>query len=636
MAEGTAPAKEKKKAPPRASIKGVNISPGVRVSLYSQAKYLPQEFRDNSGLRLPFVTYFQDPWVAAAKPEMGFDEETMVDWEPGLTDGPTSSRFAVVDFNGDTGKVNPPAVWNEQLQTFTAADGTSLTKNAKDHPSFHQVNVWVLLQRALAFFEDGSALGRRIPWAFEGNRLIVVPHAGFAENAFYDRESKSLQFYFFGSTEKPVFTCLSTDIVCHEFAHAVLDGVRPLFNESISPETAAFHEFTGDISAILLTLRNNSMRRLEADETKGDLGKADSFAQIAEEFGQALDGHPYLRTGRNKHTMQSLAGEREPHRLSEVLTGAMYDVLLRLGEHYSEEEVGKKPKSPRQIFWAVADRMPRMAIQPLDLLPPVEVSFHDYALAVCRSQQLSDPMDPNGYYAMLLEVFVKRGIMSAAEAVEMKQPRYLNERMQLSVRHSVDDISRSRAAAYRFLDDNREDLLIPANRDFFVADLYDAKKRSRQNMAMPRQIVLQYVWREEVKLDGARFGKFNGRTTSMLCGGTLVFDEIGNALHWAMKPGALPYGGKRERGGKVARMWDKAVVEGTARRAKMLDDIAAQLAAGRVGSIAGTPKGMLGSAPPVLVDELENEEVRFTLPPHMGLSLKEEEETGERQWQISC
>ena len=56
--------------------------------------------------------------------------------------------------------------------------------------------------------------------------------------------------------------------------------------------------------------------------------------------------------------------------------------------------------------------MQRTAIQPLDLLPPVEVTFRDYALAVCRSQQLSDPLDPEDYYGMLIEVFRKREILT--------------------------------------------------------------------------------------------------------------------------------------------------------------------------------------------------------------------------------
>src|SRR6185369_4028411 len=108
---------------------------------------------------------------------------------------------------------------------------------------------------------------------------------------------------------------------------------------------------------------------------------------LAEEFGQAVSGRPYLRTARNKETMTTLAGETEPHRLSEVLTGAMFDVLIAIAGNY--QAVGGL--SPVKAFWSAADRMQRMAIQPMDLLPPAEVTFRDYALAACRSQRLADP-----------------------------------------------------------------------------------------------------------------------------------------------------------------------------------------------------------------------------------------------------
>lgn len=637
------------KVPRRTTIPGVSISPDERVSLYSQARYLLQGFKEKSGLLLPFVTYFQDPWVAKEHPEQAFDTRTYVAWEPGLNDGPTSARFAVVDYNADTGTLEAPAEWDEKLQQFVGSDGCKLDAAAKDSFAFHQVNVWVLLQRALAFFEDGSALGRRIPWAFEGNRLIVVPHAGYGENAFYDRSSKSLQFYYFGSSAETVYTCLSTDIVCHEFGHAVLDGVRPHFNESSSVETAAFHEFMGDLSAILLTLRNNSLRRTQADATRGNIGESTTLSSIAEEFGQAVEGRPYLRTASNTYKMADMAQETDPHRLSEVLTGAMFDLLKRLAEHYrddpgdsaAEPDTATKPPSPRQVFWRAADRMPRVAFQALDLLPPVEVTFRDYALAVCRAQELADPVDPHGYYDMLIDVFRNRGILTGEDERQLKAPRYLNERFQLSVHHSIDDISRSRAAAYRFLDDNREDLLIPANRDFFVADLYDARKRSRQNAPLPRQIVLQYVWREEVPLDGPQFGEFNGRITAMLCGGTLIFDDTGTVLSWAMRPGSQPYGGKRQRRGKSRVKWDAAVAEGLARRQALLESVAAQLADGRVGAIAGSGQGLLGSQAPPLTAEVDGDNrVRFRLSPHLNLSSDRQQQeakaSGERKWQISC
>jgi hypothetical protein len=621
----------------RKSIKDVDLSPADRVSLYAQARYLPKELRQKAGLLLPFSTYFQDPFVAKTDPQKGVDDEVFVCWEPGLADGPTSSRFAIVDYNADTGRLEPPAVWSEEAQAFVDPGGKLLDETTTSTFTFHQVSLWAILQNALSFFEDGSALGRSIPWAFEGNRLIVVPHAGFGENAFYDRDSKSLQFYYFGSEEETVYTCLSVDIVNHEFAHAVLDGIRPLYNESSHAETGAFHEFVGDLAAILLTLQNGRLRRQLAESSLGKFADATTLSSLAEEFGRAVSDRPYLRTAKNDHTMAEMANETEPHRLSEVLTGAMFDILVAVGDNYQKQDGDRQAKTPSAAFWYAADRMQRMAIQPLDLLPPVDVTFRDYALAVCRSQRLADPLDPEDYYGMLIDVFVKRGILSEADRKELQEPRYLSERLALSVPHSIDGLSRSRAAAYRFLDDNREDLLIPASRDFFVADLYDARKRGRQNLPMPRQIVLEYAWREEMRLDGPRFAGFDGRRTTMPCGGTVVFNEDGNVLSWMMKPGSLPYGGKRIRGGRTAAHWDDAVREGTERRNRLLDDIAAQLAAGRVGRMVASPKGLMGSmVPPVIVED-DGEMVRFQRSPHLHLSEdKHFEYTGDRQWEISC
>jgi hypothetical protein len=639
------------KAKARKGIDDVHISPSERVSLYATARRLPASFREKSGLQLPFVTYFQDPFVAKLDPAKAFDEKVLVNWEPGLADGPTSARFAIVDYNADTGKLETPAEWNETLQRFVS-EGAVLDQRSAGKFQFHQVSVWAILQRTLAFFEDGGGLGRTIPWAFEGNRLIVVPHAGYGENAYYDRRSKSLQFYYFGDDKDTVYTCLSSDIVSHEFGHAVLDGVRPYFNESSSVQTAAFHEFIGDLTAILMTLRNNTLRRLLADATKGKIEEATTLSSIAEEFGKAVSGRPYLRTALNDDKLSKLENETSPHRLSQVLTGAMFDLLMRVAAQYQRSpedqpeadgdgtSAGTSRKAtPKQAFYRAAERMQRMAIQPLDLLPPVEVTFRDYALAVCRAQRLSDPIDPHGYYDMLIEVFRKRDILSAEDERELKEPQYLHDRLGLSVYHNIDDISRSRAAAYCFLDDNREDLLIPANRDFFISDLYDAKKRARQNVPLPRQIILEYVWREEVPLSGPQFGKFDGRVTTMLCGGTLVFDDYGNVLSWAKKPGSEPYGGKRNRGGAVRLQWESGVKEGLARREALLKGLSARIAAGGIGAIAGSVKGILGSHVPPMTAEEDDEMVQFHLSPHLHLSEDqqlEDEETGERQWEISC
>lgn len=269
----------------RTSRTGVRVAPDTRVSLYSRARYLPAGFKKDIGLLIPLAIRFADPAAARTDPESVFDETVLVPWEPHLVDGPTSSRFAVVDYNADSETLEPPAVWDASSETFVDLHGRPFGPKAVRSFQFHQVSVWALLQNALAFFEDSAALGRSISWAFEGNRLIVVPHAGYGQNAYYDRASKSIQFYYFGSAKNPSYTCLYDDIVHHEFGHAVLDGIRPLLSETISYETAGFHEFMGDFTAILLTLHNHTIRRQQI-VVAGGFEQATRVASIAEELGR--------------------------------------------------------------------------------------------------------------------------------------------------------------------------------------------------------------------------------------------------------------------------------------------------------------------------------------------------------------
>ena len=597
---------------------------------------------------LPFFTYFQDPFVARLDPKKAFDE-VLVAWEPGLTDGPTSSRFAIVDYNADAGTLAPPAVWDEQSQAFVGVAGAALDTNAAGTFQFHQVSVWALLQCSLAFFEDGSALGRTIPWAFEGNRLIVVPHAGYGENAYYDRASKSLQFYYFGSEKDTVYTCLSTDIVHHEFGHAVLDGIRPLFNESSHPQTAAFHEFMGDLTAILLTLKNDTLRRQLAAASGGKFEKADD-AGVARRGvrpggqGPAVPAHRAATTDK----MSDMVDETSPHRLSEVLTGAMFDVLIALGERYQErgeDDAGEEPTKKKTPIAGVLGRRRPHAADGHPAARPAASRGGDVPrlrpggvplAAALRSAR------PGGLLRHADQgVSRSRDPLGRGRAAVLREPRYLYDRLDLSVRHSIDDISRSRAAAYRFLDDNREDLLIPASRDFFVADLYDAKKRA------PAEPAAAPADRPAVRL--ARGGPAGRpavrpvrRAAPRRCCAAARWCSTRTATcsPGCMKPGSEPYGGKRTRRGKKAEEWAKAVREGDARKAALLDHLAAQIAAGRIGTLLGSPKGLLASHGAADDRGGRRGPGAFPTSPHLHLSSDEDvandSETGERQWEISC
>jgi hypothetical protein len=275
----------------------------VLTDLYEAREFLGVDTLKKTGLRMPVQVYFKDPDVAAKTANAGIDADFTTPWEPGLRDGPTSARFAVVDYDSTRNVLTPPAIWDRKRNCYVAPDGkTVLDAKQKNLYQYHQLSVWAIVQNTLDFFESSFALGRRISWAFEGNRLLIVPHAGYGENAYYDRASKSLQLYWFddASGKGKVYTCLSSDIVNHEFGHAVLDGLRPYYYESVNAQTAAFHEFLGDLTAILMALRNSAFRRIVLKESNGKLTGSQLLAGLAQQFARATEDAPYLRSGLNK------------------------------------------------------------------------------------------------------------------------------------------------------------------------------------------------------------------------------------------------------------------------------------------------------------------------------------------------
>ena len=631
---------KKTKAPDKVDANGSveksdrKLTRATLIELYAARRYLGLATLKETGLRLPIEVYFKDPAVAKASEGAGFDNEFTAPWEPGLRDGPTSARFAVVDYDSTTNTLTPPAVWDRRQNCYRAPDGTLLDSKTKDLFQYHQLSVWANVQNTLDFFESGFALGRRISWAFEGNRLIVVPHAGYGENAYYDRASKSLQFYWFGDDNNRVFTCLSSDIVNHEFGHAVLDGLRPYFYESVGAQTAAFHEFFGDLTAILMAFRNNAFRKVVLKESNGDLNTAQLLAGLAQQFGEAVSNAPYLRSALNDQTMEKLAGKLEPHALSEVMTGTMFEILKGVFAKHRENELERykegRSSKPSDVR-ALADTVPRMqmlAFQPLDLLPPCAVTFQDYALAVLRSEQVANPTDPSGYRALMLDCFIKRGVLTESDKAELLEPAPVFQRPPLDVFHPVDAIAASRGGAYRFLDDNRAKLLIPLNADLIVTEIVRASKLARDGRLLPEQIIVQYIWREELVLEGQRFGRFAGERTTMLCGATMVLDQNGNLIHWARKPGSVSAGTNAAAAAEQA--------EGAARRSELLETIAARVAAGTIGETIGGELGLLERATPPFGFQRLDGTIRFQLAPHFSIRGDVElDDTGDRQWQIS-
>ena len=669
--------------------KDIKVRKADLESLYQASRFLNKDTRRRVGLIMKIPVFIQDPLVAMQNPTLGV-ELIEVRLDTSLGDGPTSARIAVVDYNADTQKLLDPVKWLEKQGWFYTPTGDPLPNsphdlaNEKDlrkyeveykdfiqsalkNPYFHQVNVWGIVQRVLEFYEDSQALGRPVPWGFDGNRLLVVPHAGYGENAYYDQSTKSLQFYYFGDESNPGYTCLSHDIIAHESGHAILDGIRPLYNENSSTETAAFHEFIGDLTAILLALFNSDIRHFVALKTKANLQEDLILSSIAEEFGQDVYARPYLRSASNKLTMEDpdIKKSLSAHNISQVLTGAMFDILIGIarmhmdknlplsGEELPAETPGKpqvrtpRKVTPLQAMWWAADRFRRVALQPLDLCPPCDIQFIDYAKAVIRNDILTNPVDAEGYRTIMLQVFHDRKICKCKYKHGQELPidcefqDAIYQPKQEFTYHDINRVSRSRTAAYYFLNDNREVLRIPLHQDIVVCDLYDNGKLGALGERLPHQIVLEYIWKEELEFKdqtarGMKFGWLEGKKVIMYCGGTLVFDDRGNLLSWFRKPGIQLLDPDMEK--KLQKSPKKTKLEraqlidmeiGRKRANTILTQIYEKLQKGKIGlmdeSKAGLPQEMLRPVTAYEKDGL----VRFINTPHLR---KDDRDTEESTW----
>ena len=277
-----------------------------------------------------------------------------------------------------------------------------------------------------------------------------------------------------------------------------------------------------------------------------------------------------------------------------------------------------------------------MAVQPLDLLPPADVTFEDYACAVLRAEQIVNPDRPRWLSRHDDRRLRRRAASSsAALAGGAEEARHLSSaarrRRSITIPPSI---AASRANAYRFLDDNRRDLFIPFAADVVVTDAAMAQKLTVSARRLPKQLLLQYIWREDVRARRPAVRPVRrARRPACCAAATLALDIDGNVLSWQRKPGTLPLveGPRRKSGPRRTR--SKA---GKARREAFLDALAARIAAGRIGdSVAGSAIGLLEKSIAPMTSYTVDGTVRFGLSPHIGIRSDEDEEMGERPWTIS-
>jgi hypothetical protein len=429
----------------------------------------------------------QDPFVAGQTGRGSIVHPVVVRDRGGFTEGPACRRVAVVDLDFNTGKLRTPAKFDPRgspyrdIASYEVAIPTK--KGARVMPwsrgtakgldvgelgfiplddPFMKVSVFGTVLRTICLVQDPAVLGREIEWAFPGKQILVVPRAAELDNAFYHRDSHSLQFYY-GSTShgSTVYSGLSQDIVAHETAHAIIDGIAPELYDAISPESLAIHEGLADLTAALLSMRNRELaQKLGQKINTKEFQESSRFSRIAEEFGRWRGHGDALRDICNTKTLDPRAASdrridsSSPHSTSEVLSGLLFVVFRTLFaaaprdpkiKNKINQEGGAQSEGMRYRVAYACNRTLGLAYRGLDWLPPGDASLADFVAAMLAADSNFFPDDARVRKALSKEAALRA--IPLADTIEFA-PRVL--------------IPLNAAERRTFVERHREALGIPA------------------------------------------------------------------------------------------------------------------------------------------------------------------------------
>jgi hypothetical protein len=415
--------------------------------------------------RLPMM--IQDPELAEtaiSRPVedwMGLQQEHFVD-------GPITPRVAVIDLDPDTEELADPVRF-EQPDGGRVLGRYVVDRNDIQSIPFIAVSAFATVWRTIRLFEEKRTLGREISWAFDAPQLLVVPRAGWMENAFYERSSHSLQFFSFDAMGTTIHTSLSRDIVAHETAHALIDGIDPDLYDALDPQSLALHEGIADLVAMMLAFSSSQLTHAILGAKLGSIERSNAFSSIAEQFGDAIAKGPkpgFLRNLNNQDKIDREHEEIEPHALSQVISGVLYELVVEMHEHfkgvYAPRFGGDRFKASGLALAVAARLFQRMVLRGLDYLPPGEVTFADFGRAILAADEAS-PGDPQ-WARRLRQKFVERRIVADESELEVQT----NSDDSAIARANLQGLVDSEWVAYKFAGDNRGLLGIPKDAEVEV------------------------------------------------------------------------------------------------------------------------------------------------------------------------
>lgn len=352
-----------------------------------------------------------------------------------------------------------------------------------------------------------------------------------------------------------VFSCLSHDVVAHETAHALLDGLRTRYTDPSSPDQAAFHEGFADVVALLSVFAqeavvgallppggNGDARTIKRADLTADALRTSALFGLAEQMGeemQGVRGQPLRRSLGLAPAQDTLSRPEfiEPHRRGEVFVAAVLGAFVEVwarrigclgagGTRYVDRAAAVEAGA------GSADHLLTLCIRALDYTPPVDLQFADFLSAVLTADAELFPDDRKYEFRQhLREAFAAFGIRPPDTATP--EGLWVPADCELQYdRNHVELLQRDRDEAFRFIWENRHALEVDPVAYCEVLSVRPCIRQGRDGFFL-RETIAEYV--EILRLRAGELagiglrvpaGVSNGDEVTLYGGGTLVFDEF--------------------------------------------------------------------------------------------------------------
>lgn len=265
--------------------------------------------------------------------------------------------------------------------------GDFLFDRDQEPEQFDAAHTFAVARQVLTMYQRAlRRVGCEAPfhWRHGEWPLKLQPRGSVGERQIrYRRGDRALIFSSFpwpqGCPTEVIHTCRSFDLIAHELGHAILDAIQPEYYEK-DRQTGALAESFADLAAIFTPLAQMDQVETMIAESKADLRQRSFLTTIAEQYGRALKQRQGLRTALNMYRADQTFDDI--HELSQVFTGAVYDVLVETFEN--EKDFDRF--DPAETLFRAARHVLDLVISAFLAGPAQNAQFRDIAELIVRHE----------------------------------------------------------------------------------------------------------------------------------------------------------------------------------------------------------------------------------------------------------